>query len=176
MYYSGVTISLLLSIYETALNQGHLLEQEYLITENHHKAIKFMLDVVEDESKIYPYSKNDWVSDNRKGTPTKMYIKTSGSFFWVRLYLLRFPNHINTKRIYKLHKRLATAENIPQREKELLNALIRGNFINKSFSKNFAYLSKYDEHDLLEYAYHGDINAHSHGSPLYLYKRDIYSH
>lgn len=171
IHYSGKTISLLLGIYEIALNQNQSLEKEYLVTENLHKAVKFMLDVVEDESKIYPYSKKNWGS--WKGTPSKQYISTASGFGWVRLYLLRFPNHLNKKRIYKLHKKLATAENIPQRKKELLNALVKRSFKNETFSKNFAYLRKSDRLDLHENTYSDDTNNSSLGSPLCLYKRDM---
>ena len=167
--YSGFTITILLNIYETALNQGHDLEKEYPVTQSLHKAVKYILDVVEDETKIYPYSKRDWTS--WKGSPKKQYINGTTVFAWVRPYLLRFSNHPNSKRIMELHNKLATSDNIPQRQKELLNGLVRGNFKNKTFSKNFIYFNKYDEDDLKE-PYIDDYNIGSIGSPLCFYNRD----
>lgn len=107
MFYHGRTLSALFAIAKRAEVQGiDLLGIER--DKDIHKAVGFYLDVADNPDVVLKYAKR-----NKAPGPSKDYtfqdlagasnFSTSGHG-WVRLYVERFPNHKNTKRLLNLDK------------------------------------------------------------------------
>ena len=166
MFYSGGTLSQLLKIYQVALNQGILLDKVHSL----HRAAKFLLDVVEDQTIIYKYAKGDamaWCSEDYK---EQCFTETGpriASFGWVKHYMRLFPEHQNTKRIEAFANELATSDVITEKRKRSLNSVIKGHFPTELFRKNVVF-DKYDKEYQNEYVFEDSLNWNS-GSPMCLY-------
>ena len=168
MFYSGGTLSQLLKIYQVALNQGILLDKVHSL----HRAAKFLLDVVEDQTIIYKYAKGDamaWCSEDYK---EQCFTETGpriASFGWVKHYMRLFPEHQNTKRIEAFANELATSDVITEKRKRSLNSVIKGHFPTELFRKNVVF-DRYDKEYQNEYVFEDSLNWNS-GSPMCLYDR-----
>ena len=135
MFYSGGTLSQLLKIYQVALNQGIVLDKVHSL----HRAAKFLLDVVEDQTIIYKYAKGDamaWCSEDYKEQCFTETGPRTASFGWVKHYMRLFPEHQNTKRIEAFANELATSDVITEKRKRSLNSVIKGHFPTELFRKN----------------------------------------
>ena len=108
MFYHGRTLSALFAIAKRAEVQGiDLLGAER--KKSIHKAVGFYLDVAKDPNLVLKYAKK-----NKAPGPSKDYsyqdlagasnFSTSGHG-WVRLYMERFPEHENTKRLLNLNSK-----------------------------------------------------------------------
>ena len=108
MVYHGRTLSALFAIAKRAEVQGiDLLGAER--KKSIHKAVGFYLDVAKDPNLVLKYAKK-----NKAPGPSKDYsyqdlagasnFSTSGHG-WVRLYMERFPEHENTKRLLNLNSK-----------------------------------------------------------------------
>ena len=166
MFYSGGTLSQLLKIYQVALNQGIVLDKVHSL----HRAAKFLLDVVEDQTIIYKYAKGDamaWCSEDYK---EQCFTETGpriASFGWVKHYMRLFPEHQNTKRIEAFANELATSDVISEKRKRSLNSVIKGHFPTELFRKNVVF-DRYDKEYQNEYVFEDSLNWNS-GSPMCLY-------
>ena len=166
MFYSGGTLSQLLKIYQVALNQGIVLDKVHSL----HRAAKFLLDVVEDQTIIYKYAKGDamaWCSEDYK---EQCFTETGpriASFGWVKHYMRLFPEHQNTKRIEAFANELATSDVITEKRKRSLNSVIKGHFPTELFRKNVVF-DRYDKEYQNEYVFEDSLNWNS-GSPMCLY-------
>ena len=166
MFYSGGTLSQLLKIYQVALNQGIVLDKVHSL----HRAAKFLLDVVEDQTIIYKYAKGDamaWCSEDYKEQCFTETGPRTASFGWVKHYMRLFPEHQNTKRIEAFANELATSDVITEKRKRSLNSVIKGHFPTELFRKNVVF-DRYDKEYQNEYVFEDSLNWNS-GSPMCLY-------
>ena len=166
MFYSGGTLSQLLKIYQVALNQGIVLDKVHSL----HRAAKFLLDVVEDQTIIYKYAKGNamaWCSENYKEQCFTETGPRTASFGWVKHYMRLFPEHQNTKRIEAFANELATSDVITEKRKRSLNSVIKGHFPTELFRKNVVF-DRYDKEYQNEYVFEDSLNWNS-GSPMCLY-------
>ena len=166
MFYSGGTLSQLLKIYQVALNQGIVLDKVHSL----HRAAKFLLDVVEDQTIIYKYAKGDamaWCSEDYKEQCFTETGPRTASFGWVKHYMRLFPEHQNTKRIEAFANELATSDVITEKRKRSLNSVIKGHFPTELFRKNVVF-DRHDKEYQNEYVFEDSLNWNS-GSPMCLY-------
>ena len=173
LFYSGATLHTLLQIREIAKNQGHFLDKQYPETKNIHDVASFLLDVVENEKLILKYAKVNIVNsmcntyrkqcfhDNNRDT----------AFGWVTIYLQNFPNHENSKRIFKFYEELVSNQQIQEKRKENLNAVIKGNFNHQPFRHNLTYPTKWDKQDSLSFQMFPTDTNWNMGSPRCMFDR-----
>lgn len=106
MFYHGRTLSALFAIAKRAEVQGiDLLGIER--KKSIHKAVGFYLDVAKDPNLVLKYAKKNFAPGPNKdytfqdiGNASKFHSNGQG---WVRLYIERFPEHVNTKRLLNLN-------------------------------------------------------------------------
>lgn len=103
LFYTGRTLSALMSIAEMAKTQGIDL-YAYSPSEEKtiHRAVQFMLDALEDNELVIKYAReNYWPGPDKNYR--YQYLGGSGSTFgWIYPYVSTFPNHPNSARIRKL--------------------------------------------------------------------------
>ncbi len=107
--YSGYTISKLLRLAEISRVNGVNLYGLEVRGKTIHDNVSFYLDVMENPSLIHKYAKFDVNSGGNISHKEQEEIwgMSSGHHAWIPLYMLRFPNHPNTKRL----KRFSGKEN-----------------------------------------------------------------
>lgn len=172
IFYSGATINTLLQIQKIALGQGQNLGDLYPQSLNLHRAVNFILDVVEDESNILHYSRLNKIDQtNCQSFKQQCFHGTERdtAFGWVKLYLQIYPNHRNSKRIYDYYDQLKGRSPIEQKRKENLNAIIKGNFDHEPFRHNLTYATKWDAEDSYNFERYPQDTDWNLGSPTCLY-------
>lgn len=173
MFYSGATLHSLLQIQEIANNQGHDLSELFPISQQVHKAVEFLLNVIEDEKIIRKYSEHNKSPSCKSHYSTQCIHGTERdtAFGWVRLYTKNYPGRLNSKRIKSFYNELLGSAPIEKRRKENLNAIIKGNFDHEPFRHNLTYATKWDEADSYEFTSFPQGVNWSLGSPKCLYMR-----
>jgi len=173
LFYSGATLHTLLQIREIAKNQGHFLDEQYPATNNIHDAATFLLDVVENEKLILKYAKAN-KSNSMCNTYRKQCFHDDNRatvFGWVTIYLKNFPNHQNSKRILKFYEELVSNQQIQEKRKENLNAVIKGNFNHGPFRHNLTHPTKWDKQDSLNHQMFPTDTNWNMGSPRCMFDR-----
>ena len=173
LFYSGATLHTLLQIREIAKNQGHFLDELFIVTNRIHDVATFLLDVVENEKLIVKYAKA-----NRSNSMCNTYRKQcfhdnnrDTAFGWVTIYLKNFPNHENSKRIFEFYEELVSSQSIEERRKENLNAVIKGSFNHGPFRHNLTYPTKWDKQDSLDFQMFPTDTNWNMGSPRCMFDR-----
>ena len=100
IWYTGTTLSELMRLAEIARSEGFDLYDLVVKGKTFHDAVKFMLDASETPSLIYQYAKYDDASGgNIPHTEQEYSPESAGQYSWVAPYMVRFPDHPNTRRI-----------------------------------------------------------------------------
>ena len=103
IHYSGLTITKLMAIAEIARVQGIDLYNKKIKDKSFHDAISFYLDAVETPSIIFDYaSANRDSGSNYPHNAQELATFKSENYGWIKLYLLRFPNHPNSTRMLNM--------------------------------------------------------------------------
>lgn len=101
IWYTGISLTKLVRLAELARVQGIDLYEKDVDGKTFHDAVAYFLDAVIDPTIVHKYAKA-----NRDSGGSRSYLnqeaanKYSGKYAWIKPYLLRFPNHKNTKRIF----------------------------------------------------------------------------
>ena len=175
LFYSGATLHTLLQIHEIAQNQGHVLDDLYSETNKIHDAATFLLDVVENEKLIIKYAKAN-KTDSMCNTYQRQCFhdnKRDTAFGWITIYLKNFPEHENSRRIFKFYEELVSSQPINDGRKENLNAVIKGNFNHEPFRHNLTYPTKWDEQDSYDFKMFPQDTNWNIGSPRCMYDRRL---
>jgi len=171
-YYSGMTITLMLQFLELI----HLQDQDFhemINIDRIHLAAKFLLDVGENPTLIYPYAKANklaWCSSNYKNQ-----CAGNQGFGWIRHYMKLFPNHPNSARILTFAREMKVSTDMSEQRKKRLSDILRHNFPNADLKTNIYFredprFRNADRADLSLFIY-DDTHANNRGSPLCLYER-----
>jgi hypothetical protein len=98
--YTGITLTKLIRLAEMARTQGIDLYNKTIDGKTFHHAVSFMLDAVEQPSIVFEYAKYN--RDSGGSIPydrQEAKSPSSGTYSWIKPYLLRFPDHSNSRRI-----------------------------------------------------------------------------
>lgn len=101
--YTGITLTKLIRLAEMARTQGIDLYNKTFDGKTFHDAVSFMLDAVENPSIVFEYAKYN--RDSGGSIPyDQQEAKNpgSGTYSWIKPYLLRFPDHPNSRRIKEM--------------------------------------------------------------------------
>ena len=99
--------------------------------------------------------------------------KRDTAFGWITIYLKNFPEHENSKRIFKFYEELVSSQPINDGRKENLNAVIKGNFNHEPFRHNLTYPTKWDEQDSYDFKMFPQDTNWNIGSPRCMYDRRL---
>jgi len=100
IWYTGITLTQLMRLAEIARSEEFDLYDVVVKGKTYHDAVKFMLDVSEQPDLIYQYAEYDVFSGgNIPHTVQEHSPPSGGQYSWVAPYVVRFPDHPNTKRI-----------------------------------------------------------------------------
>lgn len=99
--YSGYTITKLIRLAEILRNQGVDLYSTEVNGKSIHHNISFYLDVLENPKIIHKYARANFASGGSipYTEQEEIWGMYSGHHAWITPYILRFPNHENTKRL-----------------------------------------------------------------------------
>lgn len=102
LFYTGRTLSALMSIAEMAKTQGiDLYAYSPSKKKTIHRAVQFMLDALEHNELVIKYARENHMPGPSKNYRNQ-YLGGSDTFGWIFPYVGRFPNHPNSARIRKL--------------------------------------------------------------------------
>jgi hypothetical protein len=100
IWYTGLTLTKLMRLAEIARSEGFDLYDLPVKGKTYHDAVDFMLNASEKPSLIYKYAKYDYISGGDIPHTEQEYSPVSGGqYSWVAPYMVRFPDHPNTRRI-----------------------------------------------------------------------------
>ena len=103
LFYTGRTLSALMSIAEMAKTQGvDLYAYSPSKKKTIHRAVQFMLDALEDNELVIKYARENYVPGPSKNYRNQDLGNPGSTFGWIYPYVSRFPDHPNSARIRKL--------------------------------------------------------------------------
>lgn len=103
LFYTGRTLSALMSIAEMAKTQGlDLYSHSPSENKTIHKAVQFMLDALGNYDLVFKYARENYNPGPNKDYRYQDVGRDGSTFGWIYPYASRFPNHSNSTRIKKL--------------------------------------------------------------------------
>ena len=138
IWYTGLTLTKLMRLAEIARSEGFDLYDLPVKGKTYHDAVDFMLNASEKPSLIYKYAKYDYISGGDIPHTEQEYSPVSGGqYSWVAPYMVRFPDHPNTRRIIEYN----SGEQQESRSIHLLTIIEASKPVSRSFT--YLHLNSY---------------------------------